>query len=49
MEDFYYEGKQGLRIETPESQITKLIVAVNLEGSYVSTDRGELRSHVEGG
>jgi hypothetical protein len=44
-----YEGKQGLRVEIPEAQITKSIIAVDLGGSYVSTDHGDSGLRVEGG
>jgi hypothetical protein len=44
-----YGGKKGLRVETLEARITKSIVAIDLEGSYVSTDHGDLGSCVEGG
>jgi hypothetical protein len=41
--------KRDLRVETPEDRKAESIVVIDLEGSYVSTDRGDLGSHVEGG
>jgi hypothetical protein len=41
--------KRDLRVETPEDRRPESIVVVDLEGSYVSTDHGDLGSRVEGG
>jgi hypothetical protein len=38
-----------LRVETPEDGEPESTVAIDLEGSYMSIDRVNLGSHVEGG
>jgi hypothetical protein len=41
-------GKQRLRVKIPEARKAKSTAAVDLEGSYVSTDRGGLGRRVKG-
>jgi hypothetical protein len=46
---FPYRGERSLKIKTPKSQKVKSTIVVDIEGSYVVTDHGDLRSCVDAG
>jgi hypothetical protein len=48
LEDRYQGGSESRELKLPKARSPESIVAIDLEGSYVSTDRGDLRSCVKG-